>query len=208
MPKQKAKTLLFDLGNVIIDLDINKAFESLQQLCKRDANQSKIDNVIQKYECGQVSTEIFINTLLSQSYSDVQALDIIEAWNSMLLGIPDKRLRMLRELKQIYNVYLLSNTNWLHLEWVHRYMKTAHGVDDFENEFFHKAYYSHVVGDRKPKPSLFQYVIKDAALYPEETLYMDDVQENINTAINLRFQTYLVKPGEEIGDYLKKEDYY
>ena len=208
MLNQKAGALLFDLGNVIIDLDINKAFESLQHLCRPDANQSKVDNVILKYECGLVSTEIFINTLLSQSYADVQALDIIEAWNSMLLGIPDQRLEMLRMLKHNYTVHLLSNTNELHLTWVHRYLKTAHNVDDFENTFFHKAYYSHIVGDRKPNHSMFQHVIEDAALIPKETLYMDDVQENINTAADLGFLTYLVKPGEEIGDYLKQAGYY
>ena len=208
MKDEKAKALLFDLGNVIIDLDINKSFEKLQQLCRPDADQSKIDAVILKYECGRVSTEIFINTLLSQSYSDVQALDIIEAWNSMLLGIPGKRLEMLRKLKSIYNVHLLSNTNWLHLEWVHRYLKTEHNVNDFENEFFHTAYYSHIIGDRKPKPSIFYHVISDASLIAGETLYMDDVQENLNTASDLGFQTYLVKPGEEIGEYLKQEGFY
>jgi glucose-1-phosphatase len=208
MQKQKAKALLFDLGNVIIDLDINKAFESLQQLCKPDADQSKIDKIILKYECGQVPTEIFINTILSQCYQDVQALDIIEAWNSMLLGIPEHRLEMLSRLKQNYPVHLLSNTNWLHLEWVHRYMKAAHKVDDFENKYFNKAYYSHLVGDRKPKPSMFWHVIEDASLTPSETLYMDDVQENINTAAEIGFQTYLVKPGEEIGEYLQQQGYW
>lgn len=208
MENKKAKSLLFDLGNVIIDLDIDRSFERLQQLCRPDADQSKIDAVILKYECGHVSTEIFINTLLSQSYHDVQALDIIEAWNSMLLGIPAKRLEMLRELKQFYNMHLLSNTNWLHLEWVHRYLKTEHNVLDFENDFFHKAYYSHIIGDRKPKPSIFHHVINDASLIVGETLYMDDVQENINTALELGFQTYLVKPGEEISDHLLQQGYF
>ena len=208
MQNKKTESLLFDLGNVIIDLDINKSFERLQQLCRPDADQPKIDAVILKYECGRVSTEIFINTLLSQSYPDVQALDIIEAWNSMLLGIPGQRLTMLRKLKENYNVHLLSNTNWLHLEWVHRYLKSEHKVDDFENEFFHKAYYSHIVGDRKPKPSIFHHVIRDASLIPDQTLYMDDVQENLNAASELGFQTYLVKPGEEIEEHLKQHGYF
>ena len=208
MQNAKAKALLFDLGNVIIDLDINRSFEQLQQLCKPDADQSKIDAVLLKYECGKVSTEIFINTFLSQSYPDVQALDIIEAWNSMLLEIPEHRLVMLHELKKNYPVHLLSNTNLLHLDWIHRYMKKTYDVADFEGEYFHKAYYSHLVGDRKPKPSIFQHVIQDAGLTPKQTLYMDDVQENINTGAEFGFQTYLVKPGEEIGDYLKQEGYY
>lgn len=208
MSATKYRNLLFDLGNVIIDLDVNGAFEKLEKLFLPETNKTIVEKAILDYECGRISTDIFINTLLSQSHRKVQAIDIIDAWNSMLVSIPDFRLEMLRTLRKKYNVYLLSNTNALHLEWVHKYLIKYHNIRDFEKLHFHEAYYSHIVGDRKPLPSIFKFIIDDALLTPALTLYMDDIQENLDTAEKLGFKTYLVKPGEEISVYLKSEGFY
>lgn len=208
MGKSKARNLLFDLGNVIIDLDIDGAFEKLGKLFRKDADRASIDKIMIDYECGRISTEAFIRELLHQSKNQVQSSDIIEAWNSMLVGIPMYRLEMLRMLRDHYNIYLLSNTNALHLEWVRRHVKKTHHVNDFEKELFHQAYYSHIVGDRKPLPSIFKHIIDDSFMTPALTLYMDDIQENLDVAKKLGFKTYLVKPGEEIAEYLKMEGYY
>ena len=208
MTSSKYRNLLFDLGNVIIDLDVDGAFEKLEKLFLPEVKKDFIDKTIFDYECGRISTEIFINKLLSQSHRKVQAVDIIEAWNSMLVSIPVYRLEMLRMLREKYNVYLLSNTNAMHLEWVHKYVDRTHSIRNFEKEHFHQAYYSHIVGDRKPLPSIFKYIIDDALLTPALTLYMDDIQENLDAAEKLGFKTYLVKPGEEIAEYLKMEGFY
>ena len=202
------RTLLFDLGNVLVDIDIDGAHERLNQLFRKDAQRPVIEKAFIEYECGRISTDIFINTLLSQSEHKVQALDIIEAWNSMIVGIPDYRLEMLRLLKRKYSVYVLSNTNALHLEWIHRYVRKEHNVNDFEKELLDHAFYSHLVGDRKPNASLFKFITEDSFMTPALTLYMDDVQENLDVAGKLGFNTHLVKPGDEIAEYLKKQGYY
>ncbi len=208
MKPQKVHSLLFDLGNVIIDLDIPRTHEKLKSLLRKDADKNILDKVFIDYECGRVSTDIFINTLLGQSHHHVQALDIIEAWNSMLIGIPPHRLEMLLQLRDHFNVYLLSNSNELHIEWVHKYLRKKHQVDEFENTYFDNAYYSHLVGDRKPLPSIFKHVIDETFLTPSLTLYIDDLAENIQAGSKLGFQTYLVKEGEDISEYLKAEGYY
>ena len=202
------RSLLFDLGNVLVDIDIDGAHARLNQLFKKDAQRPVIERAFIEYECGRISTDIFINTLLSQSERKVQALDIIEAWNSMILGIPDYRIAMLRLLKKKYSVYVLSNTNALHLEWIHRYLRRVHEVDSFETELIDHAFYSHLVGDRKPNVSLFKFITEDSFLTPALTLYMDDVQENLDVAGKLGFNTHLVKPGDEIAEYLKKQGYF
>lgn len=204
----KPRNLLFDLGNVIIDLDVDGAFDRLNKLLRNDASKLIIDKAVLDYECGRISTDIFINSILSQSHRSAQAIDVIEAWNSMLVRIPSYRLEMLRMLRYHYNVYLLSNTNALHLEWIHRYLVKSHGIKDFEKDHFDQAYYSHLIGDRKPLPSIFKYIIDDAFLTPALTLYMDDIQENLDVAKKLGFKTYLVKPQEDIAEYLKLEGYY
>ncbi|HSF89783.1 MAG TPA: HAD family phosphatase [Saprospiraceae bacterium] len=206
--KNNIRNLLFDLGNVIVDIDIDGAYARLRSLFRADAKEELIEKALLDYECGRISTDIFINSILRQSERRYQAIDVIEAWNSMLVGIPPYRLEMLEKLRSNYSVYLLSNTNALHLEWIHRYVRKVHHVESFEKQFFDQAFYSHLVGDRKPNPSIFKFITEDAFLTPALTLYMDDVQENLDVAGKLGFETYLVKPGEEIAEYLKEKGFF
>lgn len=201
--KGVVRNLMFDLGNVIVDIDIDGAYARIKALFRHDADEALIQKALLDYECGKISTELFINRLLSQCDHTVQAIDIIEAWNSMLIDLPAHRLDMLLELRKSYNVALLSNTNALHIEWVHRFVRSRYGVEDFEGTYFDQPFYSHIVGDRKPNASLFRYLIDDAMMIPELTLFMDDVQENLDVAESLGFRTRLVVPGEEVGEYLE-----
>jgi putative hydrolase of the HAD superfamily len=171
-------------------------------------HESAFEEALPKYEIGKISTDIFINKLLSQAKPKVQALDIIQAWNSMLIGIPASRLKMLEQLRPNYKLYLLSNTNELHIEWIHRHLRKDHGVEDFEKQYWDGAYYSHLIRDRKPNPAVFQFVIHDAGIVPEETLFMDDTEEHLYAASQLGFDTHLVREKEEIGEFLKKEGYF
>ncbi len=206
--KNKISTLLFDLGNVIIDIDIEGAISRLKSLLRKDADQAIIEKTLIDYECGKISTEIFINNILRQSDRKYQAIDVIDAWNSMLIGVPRYRLTMLEMLRPKYNVYLLSNTNALHLEWVHRHVQRAHKVSNFEDSYFDQAFYSHLIGDRKPNASIFNHVTEEAFLTPDRTLFLDDLEDNIKTAAKLGFHTYHVKQGEEVAEYLKLEGFY
>ena len=208
MKSDQYRNLLFDFGNVIIDIDVPGTIERLMSLAQKDTAEKVFDEALLKYETGKINTDIFINTLLSQCGPKVQALDIIEAWNSMLIGIPEYRLEMLTMLRPKYNLFLLSNTNELHIEWITRYLKRVHDVRDFETRFFDKVYYSHLVKDRKPNASIYQHVITDASLTPSLTLFMDDMKANLDTADQLGFGTHLVKEKEDIAEFLKIEGFY
>ncbi len=203
--QKKYKNLLFDFGKVIIDIDDKGAIERVKVLLK---NESAFEEALPKYETGKIGTDTFINKLLSQAKPKVQALDVIQAWNSMLIGIPASRLKMLEELKPKYKLYLLSNTNELHIEWIHRHLKKDHGVEHFEKEYWNGVYYSYLVGERKPNPGIFQYFIKHTGINPEQTLFMDDTEEHLYAASQLGFDTHLVRAKEEIGKFLKKEGFF
>jgi len=205
MIASKYKNLLFDFGKVIIDIDDTGAIERVKKLL---INESAFEEALPKYEVGKISTDTFINKLLSQAKPNVQALDVIQAWNSMLIGIPASRLKMLEQLKSHYKLYLLSNTNELHIEWIHRHLRKDHDIANFEKQYWNGVYYSHQVKERKPNPAVFQYVIDDAGIIPEETLFMDDTEEHLYAASQLGFDTHLVREKEEIGDFLKKEGFY
>ena len=208
----KPTTLLFDFGNVIIDIDIPSAIERIANLrspkVPEDEFEAHVRALIEKYEVDAISTDLFINGVLKKSHHDRHALDVIEAWNSMLVGIPAYRLGMLQKLQDEFNVYILSNTNELHIAWVHNYLEETHGITTFEKDYLHEAYYSHLIKARKPNEDAFQYVIDDAYLTPAKTLFVDDTMENIETARRMGFQVLYSPHEEEIAEVLKLRGYY
>jgi putative hydrolase of the HAD superfamily len=205
-------TLLFDLGNVIIDIDIPGATSRLESLIKKgydlSAARRNMTDLVIALETGQIAPEAFTEGMLEMSRADVTATDIEDTWNSMLIGIPRYRLAMLEALKANYGVYLLSNTNYFHLTWVHAHLLGSHGVSDFDSRYFNDVYYSHLIQRRKPDRDAFEYVIEDSFLTPGQTLFIDDMPDNIATAKRLGFQTHLSPPEEEIAEFLKVNNYY
>ncbi len=121
----------------------------------------------------------------------------------MLLDIPKQRLEYLTELKKNYKTFLISNTNFIHLRRISAYLKENYGVTDIA-PYFNKVYYSCKVGMRKPEPEIFQLVLNENNLLPEECVFIDDVENNISVANSLGLQTILIKQGEEVVEKLKK----
>ena len=122
----------------------------------------------------------------------------------MLLQISPHRFEMLKTLKaKGYRLFVLSNTNVTHLEWVFNYCLVAHQVDDFD-AFFEKAYYSHLVGMRKPDAEIYEFVLSDANLKAAETLFIDDNGDNIASAKALGIQVIHHLIGAEVADIFKE----
>ena len=125
--------------------------------------------------------------------------EFVEAWNKTLLDIPQERWDMIRKLSGWYNLYLLSNTNEIHIQTIfYKYKKRFR--QELLFEFMNKEYYSNCLGMRKPDKVIFEHVINDSKIKPEETLFVDDLKKNIITATELGFQTYHLSQGEEVSD--------
>jgi putative hydrolase of the HAD superfamily len=129
---------------------------------------------------------------------------LVDSWNAMLLGTPLKRLEMLEQLKKRYKVYLFSNTNATHIEWVYKDLLLTHGIANFNSQFFHKAYYSHLIGLRKPHAAAFEYVIHDSSMNPAETLFIDDNIDNIAGAESVGLNVHHHPVGHEIIDWVSE----
>jgi glucose-1-phosphatase len=200
------KNLIFDLGNVIIDLDIPRteaAFETmLGENYKRSLQQLQVQHIFEQYETGKVSEDTFISTLQQSTSQVVSSEDIKTAWNAMLLSIPPQRFAMLLQLKERYNVFLLSNTNKTHLDWVYKYLIETHQITDFESTYFHKAYYSHLIHLRKPNVDIYEYVLRDANILASESVFIDDVAANIEGAQLAGLNTIHHEVGAEIVDVM------
>jgi len=199
--------ILFDFGNVIIDIDIPGAIDRIAAFRSPKVSEETYDRelrkLVRKYEVDAISTDLFINGILKYADVSVQARDVIVAWNSMLVSLPEYRLTMLERLKDRFGLFMLSNTNYLHIEWVHEYLRTTHHIEDFESRFFDVVYYSHLIKARKPDSKAFEYVIEDAMITPEKTLFIDDNEANIETASDLGFQTLLSPSDKDVAEDLK-----
>lgn len=196
-------TLVFDFGGVIINLDLPTCIQNLKELGVDNVEQY-LSNFGQKefflqFEKGQIGIPEFrteIRKLAGVKLTDDQ---IDSAWCSFLTDIPAEKLALLSELKKKYRMLLLSNTNPLHIEVsaAGEFAKAGKTIQDF----FDKCYFSYEMGMAKPDKEIFEAVLSDAGVKPEECLFLDDGPKNIDMADKLGIQTYLVDVTENL-DFL------
>lgn len=194
--------IVFDLGGVIVDLNIEKTRQALSQLLGREQPELYYSHghtpVFSDYEVGRITDDEFVGALQKQSVNGTARQDIVNAWNAMLVSIPQRRVKMLEQLGKNYRLFILSNTNAIH---VNRFEKMAPGYTTL-SELFECAYYSHIVGSRKPNREAFEAVVQGSNLKPSTTLFVDDLIANIETAQQMGFKTLHIKPGMDVADFL------
>ncbi len=206
------KNIVFDFGGVLLDIDYHKTYVALENLMGIGFDPNTLSpnslKVLHDFEIGSISVETFLwNLQLISTKEMPQGLDLIKAWNAMLIGWDKDKFDFLLDLKSKYKVYLLSNTNELHLNWVYQDLKTNHNIEDFDTRFFNKTYYSHLIEKRKPNADIFEYVQNDSLLNPSETLFIDDIKENVEAAKSLGWHTYHHNPKENLIDVFKEKNW-
>ena len=206
------KNLIFDLGDVIIPIDMSapiRNFASLASLPEADVTALwKQHNLWHQYETGVVDDEAFrqhVRQLLRQNgseASDSWADEVIDtAWNTILLELPVERIDRLQQLKANgkYRLFLLSNTNAIHIRQVDK-MLAALGKPSLET-LFERLFLSHEVRVAKPAPAIYQHVLTEAGLAASDTAFFDDNAANIEAAAALGIQAVHVVPPKTIIDY-------
>ena len=193
--------IIFDLGGVLLNINYQKTADAFEQLGFHDFNtmytQYTADEIFSKLETGKISNEDFYNSLLAKAAQPIGIEDLQTAWNAMLLDFRTESLAKLRQLKQEYRIFLLSNTNDIHWQAFQTIFTKSTGEDSLDH-YFHKAYYSHQVGLRKPNADIYEFVAADAGMVIAETIFIDDSYNNIEAASALGFQTHLLLAGEKI----------
>jgi glucose-1-phosphatase len=201
MPMNNIKNIIFDLGNVLFDIDYDKTITAFEQLGFRDIKSHfspyKMDNFFENLETGHASAAEFYDSVKAASKGPVTDIQIQQAWNAMLLHFRLDSLAFLKQIASKYNLYLLSNTNAIHLEAVEALFSKETGEESLNN-YFIKAYYSNLIGLRKPDAEVYSFVLQDAGITAAETLFIDDLYTNIEGAKSLGIQTHLLLPGERI----------
>jgi len=201
------KNIIFDLGGVIIDLDINSTIFEFNKISRipfeRLYTQSKQMDLFNLLDKGKISNTEFFKNLKKEIYYQGNENDLIDPWNAMLLDVPEKRLDVLVQAKQNYNTFLLSNTNEPHITKFEHDLYVQHGVKNFE-DYFDKVYYSCRVRMRKPDKEIFEMVLNENELDPSETIFIDDSVQHVQGAGACGIKAYLLPKNMEVGELLKE----
>lgn len=188
------KNIVFDFGDIFINLDKKLFAEELQKIHISQESEEMLP-ILQQYEMGLVSTDKFL-TFFEERLS-VSQDKLKRAWNSILLDFPKERLRFIQNLSESkkYRLFLLSNTNDLHISWIQQNW----GMEQY-NAFkicFEQFYLSYEINLRKPNNNIYEFVLTSNDLEPKETLFIDDTKENTDAAKALGIHIWNLKPGKE-----------
>ena len=198
------KNIVFDFGDIFIDLDKEATHKELAKLGV-DLVSEEMMRVAHQFEKGAINTKDFI--AFFQDKLKLSKVELTTAWNAILLGFPIYRLQFLKELahSKKYRLFLLSNTNALHIEWI----QNDWGMDLYEEfkKCFEQFYLSHEIHFRKPDASIYEFVMQENNLKAAETFFIDDTLENTQAAQKLGIKTWNLVPGkEDIVDLLTKKE--
>lgn len=185
--------IIFDFGDVFINLDKQATLDGLKNLgishWNEDLNQLNL-----QYEVGAISGDDFLAGIQKHT-NNASIEDIRAAWNSILADFPLYRLEFLQMLSQKYRLFLLSNTDAIHIETFEQKSGASFYSDFYQ--CFEKVYFSFEIGMRKPNPDVYSFVLDQNGLQAKQTLFIDDKKENTDAAAALGLHTWNLQVGEE-----------
>lgn len=193
------KNIVFDFGGVIIDADLNRAIRKFEELGLKNVaellNLYTQNGFFLDVEEGRLTRSGFNAAIRRMVGSSISDEAVNEAWLSIISNVPLYKLDVLEQLRKKYKVYMLSNTNPYVLDWAcsEQFTERKKPLDDYFDHIFA----SYKMGMTKPSPAIFQQMIKETGMKPEETLFVDDGARNVAAAAKLGFITYQPQNGED-----------
>jgi glucose-1-phosphatase len=179
------KNIIFDLGAVIINIDFQRTFEAFSKHCNTDIltiiKRFRDLRVFERYEVGELDDHQFHDFIRKEFNESLSDAEIDRAWNALLLDIPQERVELLKKLSKNYRLFLLSNTNHIHIVEVNNILNRTFQLRTLDH-LFEKVYYSYHIGMAKPDLKIYEHVLKENNLKPAETLFIDDNLDNIKGA--------------------------
>lgn len=205
---EKIRHIIFDLGQVIINVDPGAVKIKLESFGVSNADELHMKllgaGTYHKLETGSITPAEFRETIRGIADHQLSDKEIDDAWNAMLLDIPPERVKFMTRLKSKYKLYLLSNTNHIHWLSYDRYFQ-----DHFDypgiNSFYTRCWYSYLLGVRKPDPEIYRMVMEQGNFAPGEVAFIDDLKENVDVAAEQGIVPVYLPPGKEIMDLFDAE---
>jgi len=196
--------IVFDLGNVLIDIDYTKAMSQMKSVLP-NALHPKVDQCYaaefhKAYERGEIDSPSFRNAFRDYFEQDWSDNEVDALWNSLLGSLPAYRLDLVRKLKSQYQVAILSNTNEIHIQAVEVMLAQEYGMDNFSS-LFDWVFYSHQVGLAKPDRAIYQHLVDTVGVDPSQILFFDDLLANVDGAAALGIPSIRVEGPHTLLDF-------
>ena len=192
-------TIIFDLGGVLIDIDYQATTSAFRDLGVTDFelhyNQLQQESLFDAFEKGELSGQHFINKLMNIVPKGATPNQIVSAWNAMLGNFPLKKIELLKRVREKHTIFLLSNTNAIHMPIVYKNWNKVSTIPF--SEAFDQVFLSFEIGRRKPDVETFQWVLHKNNLNPEKTLFIDDSPQHIAGAEKAGLKTHFYKSEKE-----------
>ena len=196
---KNVKAIIFDLGAVILNINYQNTIDEFKKLGVKNPNsfysKKTQTHLFNQIETGKISQKEFLLQLQKET-SDASIQQVKNAWNAMLLGLPEERIKLLKSLNQNYTIFLLSNTNALHICEFKKKLGNKEYAEFYN--LFDKVYYSHKIGFRKPQTEVFTIILNQNKLAAHEVLFIDDSPQHIEGAKKLGIKTHHLQDNEEV----------
>ena len=196
---KNSKAIIFDLGAVILNINYQNTIDAFTKLGVQNAStfySKKVQtDLFNQIETGEITAEEFLIALQRET-NKATINQVRDAWNALLLDMPNDRLELIKALKSKYRIYLLSNTNSIHIDA----FKKQLGIVKWQefSDLFDKMYLSHEVGMRKPNAEIFEHILAEQKLKAEEVFFIDDSPQHIEGAKKIGIQSHHLLDNEEI----------
>ncbi|WP_394748531.1 HAD-IA family hydrolase [Spongiimicrobium salis] len=189
------KNIVFDFGDIFIDLDKAATAREMTPFGFTGIT-PQLQHILNTYEKGRISSDTFLQEMENQ-FPKANRKALRYAWNAIILMFPEYRLTYIEQLakEKQYRLFLLSNTNALHIEKVIENM-TEKRFERFKH-CFEQFYLSHEIHYRKPDASIYEFVLRENQLLAQETFFVDDTKENTDAAAKLGIKTWNLAVGHE-----------
>ena len=198
------ENIIFDFGGVICDLDPKVTEQKCLAMGFDVGNPRTLgesQRLVEDLERGFINGDAFQKGMKKLFLQPVTDEEIDDAWNALLIDIPEPRIRCLEAVRKHYRIFLLSNTNEIHFQHYLRMFQEKSGYSDFD-QIFEKTYFSYLLKLIKPDPEIFRFVVHNSRLDPDKTLFIDDTLKHIEGSRVAGLHGYHLQTnrGEQIMD--------
>jgi len=205
IPMSKIKNIIFDLGGVLLNINPLLSLLELERLSGIPSDELILKlgsaKIFEKFDTGSLDPAQFGRELCRIMNSETSDAEIERIWNLLILDFPWPRVKLLQQLRKNYRVYLLSNTNVMHIR---KYTREFFENNGFPMaDLFDQVFYSCDIGIHKPDEGIYTHVLHSADLLPAETLFIDDSLANIKAAIKLGIAGIQIRDGHEVTEYFE-----
>lgn len=204
--KRKIRNIVFDLGGVLVDHDRESAERAFVELGydveAMLSNSAPTRELLTGLEMGETTPDEFYEYALKHATKPITPRQIDAALNEFLSGIPDYKLDMIRELKESYNIFMLSNTNIIMYPYIAETFFRQQGLT--VSDYFDRIYLSYEMKRMKPDREIYLMMLKDSGAIAKETLFIDDLASNVTAAKKIGMYGYVAKPREDFRKIFRK----